>query len=73
MNNRILESLIESIKVNYLVNSRDAGNNFIYNTFIIVFITIFANYISNNDIYFGSIPDNIYKIKNLLKKKIVFF
>tara|TARA_B100000902_G_scaffold399646_1_gene471558 strand:- start:3868 stop:5514 length:1647 start_codon:yes stop_codon:yes gene_type:complete len=73
MNNRILESLIESIKVNYLVNSRDAGNNFIYNTFIIVFITIFANYISNNDIYFGSIPDNIYKIKNLLKKKNSFF
>ena len=73
MHNRILESLLESIKVNYLINSRESGNNFISNTLIIVLITIVANYISNNDIYFGTIINNFIKIKNLFQTKNSFY
>lgn len=75
MNLRSTETLMETIKMNYLISSRET-NNFFINTLMILFFTFVANYISNNDISVSSIIYDfkkiILKFQNIFKKKNSF-
>ena len=73
MNTRILESVFEYIKMNYLISSRDSSNFFI-NTLIIISITIIANIINNNELQNINvfISNLFYKIINISKTKNSF-
>lgn len=74
MNTRILESVFEYIKMNYLISSRDSSNFFI-NTLIIISITIIANIINNNELQNINvfISNLFYKIINISKTKNSFY
>ena len=72
MNIRTIESITDTIKMNYLINSRDNKDNFIMHTIVIVLITIFANYISNGDLHLNDFAGYLEKVKNLFRKKHSF-
>ena len=72
MNVRTIESITDTIKMNYLINSRDSKDNFIMHTIVIVLITVFANYISNGDLRLHDFSGYLEKIKNLFRKKHTF-
>jgi hypothetical protein len=77
LNSRTVESITETIKMKYLINSRESGDNFIMHTLAIILITILTNYLSYGEFKNLSICrcdlSGIYKyIKNLFKKRNVF-
>lgn len=72
MHIRIIENILETIKMNYLISSRD-NNNFVINTIIIVIITIIGNAISNNYIEFSNIYEWIYNFNKIFRKKNTFY
>jgi hypothetical protein len=77
LNSRTVESITETIKMKYLINSRESGDNFIMHTLAIILITILTNYLSYGEFKNLSICrcdlSGIYNyIKNLFKKRNVF-
>ena len=72
MNMNMVDSITETIKMNYLINSRNSGDNFIIHTLTIVLITIVANYLSYRDFSLDFSLDSstlsiyFFRLKNLL-------
>ena len=72
MNGRLIESILDTIKMNYLISSRDSSY-FISNSLIIIAITVIANMINNNELSVFNIFHVFYKIKNIFKTKNSFY
>lgn len=75
MNMNMIDSITETIKMNYLINSRNSGDNFIMHTLTIVLITILANYLSycefrlDFSLDFSTISIYFFRLKNVFRRR----
>ena len=65
----MIDSITETIKMNYLMNSRGSGDNFIIHTLTIVLITMVANYLSRSDFRTDDIYVWLDRFKNLFRRR----
>lgn len=65
----MIDSITETIKMNYLMNSRGSGDNFIIHTLTIVLITMVANYLSRADFRTDDIYVWLDRFRNLFRRR----